>query len=592
MKKSGVFILIFLINYLFANPIHAQKDYELLYTEAIQLLDGGKRTEGLEMLNKVIGINPTYADALYARSYFFMSDQKYEEAIRDYDLLILLQPEEYSLYMYRAQAKMYAEMYTESEDDFFQAINLDSTQADVYNGLGSLYFTLDLYEDAKISFDKAIKLNTDNIYAYYYRAATHSNLKKYDLALADIETVLKLDEKDLEAQRLKAEIFLVTHQYDKVILLYESLQKQNVDFQLTDFLNWGISYYRKKNYQEAIFYFELPQNEQDPELFYHIARTKYQLKDKPKALEMLNKAIALIDITDEINANFFYDRAVVKYYSKDIKGAEKDFLYALYLLPEIIDKQDYFGEKIDLLDDCNKLLKIEEKQPQVKEALFGGLKDRAEALIIEGEPEKSLNEIAKAIRLDSLDSYAYTIRGTAQAMLSQYNEAIASIDQAASLVKNKNNEKNFYTKALALKELMRYEEAKIALSEAIKINSKDPEYFAERANVLYEIGNYKNALDDIQIAIKLNPSEVSYLTDRALYYYQNKDYAKSIQDCNLVLNSDKENLMAYYARGLANEAMENYKEAAEDFKFILEILPNDKEINALYENAILKSQGN
>ncbi|TAF63858.1 MAG: hypothetical protein EAZ55_12770 [Cytophagales bacterium] len=586
-KFNYVLPFLFFIFFHIQNSFAQQGEHEVLYKQAVQLIDEGKKEEGLKSLNKAIELEPTYYDAIYARSYYYMTEGLYEQAINDYELLLLIRPDDYDIHVYMGQAHIFAEYYSEAEDYLLSAVLLDSLKGDAYSILGNLYYVLDLYPDALENFEKAISLNKEDISAYFYRASTYRYLKDYPKALSDIERVLKYDSLDVDAYRLKSQIFIQQKQYQKAIEVYEDAQKyEQITFAEEDFYLWAEAYYQLENYKEAIFYLELPQNPQYAFIKYALGRNYFKLKDESKALALLNQAVEMIDENDELYAPFFYDRGVVQTALKNTEAAKSDFLQALYLTPEILESKNNLNEPITLLGDLNKLLQGKITPQQVLETRVKGLQDRAETFIEEGDTDRALQTIENAINLDKEDAYSYTLRGIVRSMVFQFESAIADFDKANELTKNKNEEKICYAKALTLKELSRYDEADVLLEKAIKINPKEANYYSDRAYIAYLNDDYGNALKNIEQAILLRPNEETFLTDKALYLYENKQYDKALLESTALISNDDSNMMAYYVRGLCYLQGKQYKQAAADFKYILNTFPNDTEIKQYYEEAL------
>lgn len=565
------------------------QDYEVAYKKAIQLMDEGKNQEGYEYLNKAIGINPRFYDALYARSYYFMRDGQYLKAIRDYDLLILLYPNVASLYLYRGQAKFYLEDYENAEIDYRKGYQLDSTYVEVINALGSLYFVMDLYKDAEGYFNKTIKLNPDNIYAYYYRASTYYYTKKYDLALKDIATCLKLEPKDADVKRLKALVYLGKKKPKDAIAIYEKLKKEKVVFEEEDFYNWGIAYYQLRKYQQALFYFKTPLKHKNSNLYHYIGKTSYKLKNTRGALSNLNKAIGLSGKDNEASAVIYYDRAVVQYRMRRSKQARNDFLQSIFLRPELLGNKDLI-KPLNLLGNAQVMLKLDKasEKPLLDSIRTQGYQVRAEAFISSGDSKSALKELTSAIKLAPNNSYSYTLRGIAQAMKNAYNDAVQDFNRALKLPKNRNAEKTYYSRGLTYKELGMYKEALASITQAIAINNKVSDYYYDRAILEYETRNIEGAIADINAAIKITPTKLEYYTDRALYLSENKQFKKALEDCNMVLKQDANNVMAYYSRGIAYDGLAKYAEAVADYSKVLTVYPNDKEVNLLLRKALNK----
>lgn len=566
-----------------------EQDYEIAYKKAIELMDAGKTQEGFELLNKAIGINPRFYDALYARSYYFMREGKYPKAIRDYDLLILLYPNVASLYLYRGQAKFYLENYESAETDYRKGYQLDSTYIEVINALGSLYFVMDLYKDAITYFDKTLKLDPKNIYAYYYRASTYYYTQQYDLALKDINSCLGLAPKDADAKRLEALVHLATKKPKKAIAIYEKLQKEKVTFEEEDFYNWGLAYYQLRQYNKALFYLQTPQKHENSSIYHYMGKTKYKLKDTRGALGYLNKAIKLVGKDNEASAPMHYDRAVVYYRMRRPKQARKDFLESVFLMPELLRDKE-LSKKMNLLGNAQIMLKLDAptEKPLLDSICTEGHQARAETFISLGDSKNALEELKKALALAPNNSYSYTLRGIAHAMRNAYNEAVQDFNKALKLPKNRNAEKTYYSRGLTYKELGMYKEAQASISQAIDLNKSTAAYYYDRAIIAYEVRNLAGALKDINQAIKLDPKKLDYYTDRALYLSENKQYKEALKDCNKVLKEDGNNVMAYYSRGLAYDGLGKYAEAVADFSKVLTVYPNDREVNLLLRKSLSK----
>ncbi|WP_299454829.1 tetratricopeptide repeat protein [uncultured Microscilla sp.] len=594
MIKSNIAFILCLLSSIvcFNHPALSQEqeqDYEIAYKKAVQLMDAGKTQEGFEYLNKSIGINPRFYDALYARSYYFMREGKYLKAIRDYDLLILLYPNVASLYLYRGQAKFYLENYESAETDYRKGYQLDSTYIEVINALGSLYFVMDLYKDATTYFNKTLKLDAKNVYAYYYRASTYYYTQQYDLALKDIASCLGLAPKDADAKRLKALVHLGMKKPKKAIDIYEKLQKEKTTFEEEDFYNWGLAYYQLRKYSRALFYLQTPQKHENSSIYHYIGKTKYKLKDTRAALSYLNKAIKLVGKDNEASATMYYDRAVVYYRMRRPKQARKDFLEGIFLMPELLTDKDLIN-RMNLLGNAQIMLKLDDKKekPLLDSISTQGYQARAETFISLGDSKNALVELKKAIELAPNNSYSYTLRGIAHAMRNAYNEAVQDFNKALKLPKNRNAEKTYYSRGLTYKELGMYKEAQTSITQAITLNKKVAEYYYDRAIIAYEVRNLEGALQDINEAIKLAPKKLDYYTDRALYLSEKKQYKEALADCNRVLKEDSNNVMAYYSRGLAYDGLGKYAEAVADFSKVLTVYPNDREVNLLLRKSLSK----
>ena len=92
--------------------------------KAIELIDEGKYSQAIELLDEVIDSNPEDAKAYYDRAFAKTRLERYEEAIDDYNQAIELDPEYADVYVNRGVTKGRLERYEEAIDDFDQAIEL------------------------------------------------------------------------------------------------------------------------------------------------------------------------------------------------------------------------------------------------------------------------------------------------------------------------------------------------------------------------------------------------------------------------------------------------------------------------------------
>lgn len=587
MKKQYIYFglcLPFLLG-IISPKLSAQESYEQFYKQAIEYFNKDEREKGYDLLNKAIGLNPTFQDALYARSYYLMEDDKVERALRDYDLLVLLNPEKAELYLYRGQANLALEQYEEAEEDYLLAYELDSTNTDILNALGSLYFILDDYEEALSYFEASLAQEAQQVYPIYYQTYTFYYQKKYDLALKTIRKAQKIDPKDWDLKRLEALIHIEKNNFKYALDIYEAMKKQEVEFLVEDFLHWGRIYYKMNNYADAVFTLETPEEHDNAEIYYYLAKTHYKDRDSDAALLQMNRAIELADTLSEDTAPFYYDRAVIHYRLRNLELAKKDYLYALYLMPEIYQQNNSEGETLELLADCNLLLKVEERDmlPKVTEQRLKGWADRSEVLISMGSFKQAEKQIDKALALDSTYSLAYTLKGTIEGVKGNYAQAHEYISQAQKLENGQEPERNYYLKSLLYSEVGEFQLAQNQINKAIELNAEEALYFSDRASFAYELGQYPQALEDINRAIALDSSEVEYFSERALYYAAQENYQAALEDCNRVISEDAVNIMAYYTRGRAYQGLKKYKKAGEDFRRVLEVFPEDQEVNQLLE---------
>ena len=231
------------INHTFKKYKEAIKDYNKAiklnpsYTEAYNNLgliktDMRKYRKAIKYYNKSIQLNPhfsTYYALGLAKSglaqlfyknnflektkkilFFFNSfyseslSKKYEEAIKDFNEAIRLNPNYAEAYNDRGVAKYDLGKYSESIEDYNRAIQLNSSFFGAYSNRGLVKVKIGKYKEAIEDYNEAIKLNPDYAGAYYNRGLAKIKLNQHNEAIFDFEKAVELDF-ELESQ-LRSEI--------------------------------------------------------------------------------------------------------------------------------------------------------------------------------------------------------------------------------------------------------------------------------------------------------------------------------------------------------------------------------------------------
>lgn len=561
----------------------AQND--VLYEEAIQAFENNEPNIGLEKLNLILENNPLSYDALYARGYYHMSMEDFENALPDYDRLIGIRPEEYDLYLYRGQAFLGLEEYELAENDFFLALELEPADINIYNALGSLYYILGLYQDAQDVFQEGLIYVPEDNFAQFYVAATHYQLGNLEEALSQTELLITQQPQDWDIHRLKANILLAQNRYDAVLELYDNLQKEEIEFIEEDFLIWGKVYYHLERYGQALFFFEIPEEPESLELNHYLAKLHFKLRNWVLVESYLSNAIDLSDPQEEGTSILLYDLAVVKAKRGDFEEATHFLTKAVYLNPEILIASNYWGEELDLLADIGTIIRLEDRQDVLQEAQVSGWKDRAEALLNLGDTSGAMVEIEKALEIAQEDSYLTMLKAVTYSLQEDYESAWANFKLARELTQAQDLEKIYYFQSLTHEAQGNFQDAIICIDQAIGLNTSEAYYYADKAGFYAQEKNFEKAVESVSEAISLEAEELSFYTERSRYYYEMNMFQEAITDANWVLNIDENDAMAYYIRGLSYMEIENYKGAENDFLQLLAIFPEDAELLALYEEA-------
>ena len=115
---------------------------------------------------------------------------RYEEAIKNYDMAIKLAPQNSSLYQWRGRVKSAMKLYVDAVVDFDKAIEIDSKKSHAFYLRGLAKYNLQRYRESVTDFDKFIEMNPNDKRVYTFRARAKHKLGQYKEAITDYDEVI------------------------------------------------------------------------------------------------------------------------------------------------------------------------------------------------------------------------------------------------------------------------------------------------------------------------------------------------------------------------------------------------------------------
>jgi len=162
-------------------------------------------------------------------------------------------------------------------------------------------------------------------------------------------------------------------------------------------------------------------------------------------------------------------------------------------------------------------------------------------------------------------------RGTAQAFLSQYEQAIADFDRAIQL--DPQDAKAYSNRGAAYADLGQYEQAIADFDQAIQINPQYAEVYTNRGAAYAGLGQYEQAITDYDRAIQLDPQYAEAYYNRGVAYADLSRYEQAIADYDRAIQINPQDAEAYYNRGVAHYKLGQYEEAIADYDRAIQINP-------------------
>lgn len=99
----------------------------------------------------------------------------------------------------------------------------------------------------------------------------------------------------------------------------------------------------------------------------------------------------------------------------------------------------------------------------------------------------------------------------------------------------------------------------------------------EKGNRLFKDGRYDEAIESYGIGIECDPENPVLYANRAMAFLRKNMLGAAEEDCCRALEWDPKYVKAYHRRGLARQGLSKRALAAEDFRMVLSLEPNNKE---------------
>ena len=154
-------------------------------------LEQEKYEQAIREYDTALSLKSTNPDALNNRGTAYHALGRYAEAINDFSTAIAFKPSDADFYYNRGMSRAAMGNNIEAVKDYDEAIRLKPDYASAYNNRGVVYEDLGRFELALQDHIKAIELEPDSLYLYNNRAVDYYRLKQYDKAWADVEQCRK-----------------------------------------------------------------------------------------------------------------------------------------------------------------------------------------------------------------------------------------------------------------------------------------------------------------------------------------------------------------------------------------------------------------
>ena len=291
----------------------------------------------------------------------------------------------------------YAEnKYKEAINEYNKALEVEPDNAEYYNSRGVAYYGLERYYYAISDFINAIRLKSNYAMAYYNLAQCKNNLQDYDSGLDDVKNSILYNPEFCSAFNLKGLLYNNLEEADSAYLAFEEAYQCNPEIPLYSY-NMGYMQYSSGNYQNAINHFEeaVEQGYESASIYSYLGNSLDQLDKYTEAIKAHGKYIEAFQ-DDYVG---YYNRGLAYYHDGDYKNAITDFLSASTISDSDADiflklaqSYDKAGMQIEAAEYFNKLIEMEPENAEYFDA-------RAAFYAKNGEYERAISDSKRSLEL-------------------------------------------------------------------------------------------------------------------------------------------------------------------------------------------------
>ncbi|CAD8071796.1 unnamed protein product [Paramecium primaurelia] len=549
-----------------SSPDSELADKQKLYQRGNYLLKKGKYDQAINLFDRVLEIDPEFADAYYSKAIVAFEQNKIEDAQNLLQITLEKQPDHVYALNEAGCLMIKQRKFTEALDYLEKAFAKQQNFSEVNYSLAYALSKLNRKEESLKYYDLAIQEDAQQKHFYINKATTLIELNKYEEALKCVSEALKLDSNYIEALITQGNIYKTTQQYEKMYSVCLAILKLDNENKL------------------------VLQMKQEAEKNLNIQITDQQSSTIISIEDKLILAENLLSEKQFIQARKVVDQILLKdplhYKSLRLKAKiqveQGQYGDALASLNKMLNEQpkdiDVLKEKAFVLEKLKRLEDALQCHNQIIEEETNQTKNEKKANIyMKLGKVKEASEIFESLNikpnLDDPQTYIFK----AKLLLSQekFEEGMSLLQEG--LEKNKNNIEIMQLLAQFYKAQKNEKEALNIHKQILEIDKNNDCSNFEIGVIYCDQNLYKKALESFKKIKQLDFNELCYFYF-GLCYYKIEDYKNAIKNLSNYVKLGRTKLEeSYFMLGGANLFQLKYDEAEENYLNCIKQNPNNSE---------------
>eukprot|EP00163_Fabomonas_tropica_P016530 TRINITY_DN2960_c0_g2_i3.p1 TRINITY_DN2960_c0_g2~~TRINITY_DN2960_c0_g2_i3.p1 ORF type:complete len:3332 (+),score=486.18 TRINITY_DN2960_c0_g2_i3:638-9997(+) len=545
--------------------------WEACHRRVLHLLMSGSLRAVFRTLNEFLSFYPNCIEARRTRANFYYHHGMSDEALRDYNELIRMDPTDHMTYFRRAVMFEMKAKYVLAMSDYNDSIRAKPTaeallrRAKCHIMEGHDDLALEDYSQARL-------VDPDCLEAYSMRGLLHAKLGNFDEAREDFGRVIRLDPADAKAYHLRGNLERNTDPHLALQDLSISLLLDPVNHMARH--SRGVLYHALGDDEAALHdYHAAIEIRPDHVASYVNAALIYM--ENPVTLPMAIKyCLNAITLNPHTPRPFF---CLAEAYRR---AGRRDMALKTYGRLIVMNPSD--PRAYEFRARC--LMEMKRQETAVHDLIWfvtlspanKHTKTRlAQLYAHRGEHHKAKRLFLMSIREYPIPETYYQL-GISQQLCGNWPAAEAAFAQAAKLVESTADQvKYLMEKAYCAQKMGGFDSAVSQYTAIIKMDHSARAYH-QRAVCRTMLPGKKpqqQALSDFDKAIQIDPSLYDALLDRASLHQVNGRVNLALADYHRVSQLDPQSLVLYINRGVLLASLKEYKAAINDFLKVVRIDP-------------------
>jgi len=187
--------------------------------------------------------------------------------------------------------------------------------------------------------------------------------------------------------------------------------------------------------------------------------------------------------------------------------------------------------------------------------------------------DRALNDLDKAIQIDSHYDLAFYNRGIVFALQGNFEAAIKDFTEALAI--DPQYALALCNRGTAYSDIGKLELAQLDLEKALRLDPALADAYNSRGALYFKKGDYDKAVRDFQDAIRINPNHHFARSNLGLALVQKQEYASAIALFEQAIVAQPYDPMLYMQRGYSYALNNDFKKALQDFEKVVELSPQN-----------------